>query len=130
MRTEERYQDVLQNLEAVVVGLWRSHPDVTDYTVQRAYEAARGRYRAEATGRVPKPVELTGLDADLYAAIEGICEWRLGRRALDNDPELPSPTPLRAEELVECFGRLQKSVERWNRVGGRRGYLEFLSRFL
>jgi hypothetical protein len=31
---------------------------------------------------------------------------------------------------VACLRRLRKSVERWNRTGGQRGYLEFVSQFV
>jgi hypothetical protein len=130
MKTEDKYPDVLQSLEHTVVRFWNENPDLTDYPVQRAYEAACRRYRAEAAGRTSKPPELTGLDLTLYEALVHVCEWRLGRRAHDDEPETRSPAPLRTDELLECLQRLVKSVDRWNRAGGRRGYLEFVSQYI
>jgi hypothetical protein len=59
---DDRNLDVLQNLELAVVEVWRSHPDMTDYVAQRAYEAAFEWYRAEVRGHLPKPPSLSGLD--------------------------------------------------------------------
>ena len=67
-----------------------------------------------------------------------ICEWRLGRVGMevvtatteqftyqvDEGNFIKTP-----EELQKCLKRIIKSVERWNRVGGKQGYLNFTSRF-
>ena len=133
MKPEDEYLDVLQNIEAVVVDTWKKHRDMTDYSVLRAYEAAIAHYKVLARGGTPKPERLSGADAEVYAAVHAICESRLGREAPGpspaavDEPELP-PIPL--EDLLACLKRLRKSVERWNRSGGQRGYLEFVSRFV
>jgi hypothetical protein len=41
-----------------------------------------------------------------------------------------APRPLQAVQMVECLQRLRKSVERWNRTGGSRGYLGFIRQFV
>ena len=38
--------------------------------------------------------------------------------------------PLRLEKLVEYLRELTRSVERHTKLGGRRGYLEFVRRFI
>lgn len=132
MNPEEQYLDVLQNIEAVVVATWVAHPEMTDYSVLRVYEAAIARYKTMARGGIPKPETMTGLDAELYAAVQGCCEWRLGGEAAaprSDAGDQPEPPPIPVEDLVACLRRLRKSVERWNRTGGSRGYLEFVSQF-
>ena len=124
--------DVLQNLEVAVVEVWRAHPEMTDYSAQRAYEAARQHYRAEQRGKPAPPVALTGLDATAFAALKQMCEFRLGRdpgpaSAEGEDFDVP---PLPIEKLIECLQELAKSVERHTRSGGRQGYLQFIDRFL
>ena len=133
MKPEDEYLDVLQNIEAVVVATWKKHREMTDYSVLRAYEAAIAHYKVLARGGTPKPEHLSGLDAAVYAAVQPICEWRLGRKpdrpplATGDQAELPL---MPIEDLVACLRRLRKSVERWNRTGGQRGYLEFVSQFV
>ena len=61
MKPEEEHLDVLQNLEFAIIEIWRAHPEMTDYSAQRAYEAARQFYRAELRGNPPTLPALTGL---------------------------------------------------------------------
>lgn len=119
------YQDVLQNIEAVVAELWRKHPEMTNYTVMRAYEAAIARYHAEARGQTPKPVNLTGLNAMVFSDVSEICEWRLGRTR-----DLEDIKPIPVEDLVACLRKLHKSVDFWTKEGGRQGYLTFIEKFV
>lgn len=123
----EDYRDVLQNIEAVVASIWRGHPEMTNYAVMRAYEAAITRYNAEARQLTPKPVNLTGLDAKLYEEVSGICEWRLGRSA---NSDTPKPKPIPVEDLVACLRKLHKSVDFWTKEGGRQGYLRYIQNFV
>ena len=56
----------------------------------RTYEALAQAYAAEAAGRPAKPVEVSGVEADLLRNVRAVCEWRLGRGvgpvAIDNAP--------------------------------------------
>ena len=121
--------DILQNLEYSIVEIWRSHPEMSDYTALRAYEAAFQTFRAELRGHVPKPPGLTGIDAAAFEAVEAMCEFRLGRR--------PSPVagtetvpPIPVQLLVNCLRELCRSVERHTKAEGRQGYLTFIDGFL
>lgn len=131
MKWEEKNLDILQNLEFAIVEIWRANPTMTDYTAQRAYEAARHFYRAQQRGHPPKPPALTGLDATAFEALKAMCEFRLGRQA--GPPpvagEVPV-TPITLETLIACLQELAKSVERHTRSGGRQGYLQFIDGFL
>ena len=125
----EENLDILQNLEFAVAEVWREHPEMTDYSALRAYEAAHRFYKDEVRGRVPKPCALTGLDLEAFEAVTAICEYRLGRKPLPGPPDEPIP-PAPVSVLVDCLGKLMRSVERHTAIGGRQGYLTFIDEFV
>jgi len=129
MNKEPKNIDVLQNLEFAVVNLWRKHPDMTNYVVARAYEAAFEHYRAEARGHQPKACKLTGLDHEVFEAVKDMCEWRLGRSS-EGKPQDDQTRPIPVPELVEGLRQLGKSVEFQTKSSGRQGYLTFVSQFV
>jgi hypothetical protein len=126
---EERYADVLQNIEVIIVSMHDLEPDMLDYDVDAALEALISRYGAEARGRVPRGHALPGVREGLYDALLPILEWRIGRAALDGEmaDELELKT---AEELAACLKRVRSSVQRWTRERGRQGYLTFVARYV
>ncbi|HEY5913957.1 MAG TPA: hypothetical protein VJA21_25495 [Verrucomicrobiae bacterium] len=121
--------DVLQNLEASVVRIWRAHPEMTDYVALRAYEAAFQHYRSELRGATPKPSALRGLDGETFEAVKAMCEFRLGRSVGNSDAAKSIP-PVALDVIVDCLRKLGKSVEHNTKTGGRKGYLTFIDRFL
>src|SRR5687767_4457157 len=66
---EERYEDVLQNIEFSIVRVHRERPDLLDYDVDAALEALISRYGAEARGRTPREHALPGLRGEVYDAV-------------------------------------------------------------
>src|SRR5688572_220041 len=126
---EERYEDVLQNIEFSIVQVHRGHPDLLDYDVDAALEALISRYGAEARGRTPREHTLPGLRGEVYDAVLYICEWRLGRAALHDEPATEDERKT-AEELAACLKRVRSSVQRWTKERGRQGYLTFIARFV
>lgn len=129
MKRGEDNLDILQHLEFAVIEVWRSHPEITDHVVARAYEAAFERYRAEARGHQPKACELAGLDRAVFDAVTAMCEFRLGRGPLADGPTEPIP-PISVATLLDCLRDLRKSVERHTKRGGRQGYLTFVNSFI
>ena len=127
MNPIEDYQDVLQNTEFAVVDVWRTNRAMTNYTVMRAYDAALTHYTALAREHTPKPSNLTGLDAMLFEAVKGICEWRLGHSSNKEETQVEA---IPVEDLIACLRRLRKSVDHWTKEGGRQGYLQFIEQFL
>ena len=126
--TDDKF-DILQNLEFSVVKLWRAHPEISDYTALRAYEAAFQTYRAELRGHTPKPPGLSGLDAAAFEAVKAMCEFRLARKSCP----IPGPEsipPISLQLLMDCLRELGRSVERHTKMGGRQGYLTYIDRFL
>lgn len=129
MEPTEDDLDILQNLEASVVSVRRSHPEMTDHVALRAYEAAFRLYRAEERGQPAKPHGLSGLEAEAFDSVKAICDFRLGRaNASMKVSEDISPVPV--EKIVACLRELCKSVERHTKLGGRQGYLTFIEAFL
>lgn len=44
---EDRYFDVLHNIESAIVSVYRAHPELTDYEVDKALAALWDSYHAE-----------------------------------------------------------------------------------
>lgn len=62
-----------------------------------------------------------------------MCEWRLGRESLMPEEGAPldgEPASVSLEVILACLKRIRKSVQRWNKEGGRQGYLTFIGRFI
>ncbi|MCL5278786.1 MAG: hypothetical protein M1376_02635 [Planctomycetes bacterium] len=133
MAVEEEYLDVLQNIEAAIVSTYHDHPEMADAHVIRALEAVIGNYRAEMAGRTAEEFSAAIVEADLYRAIRNVCEWRLGR-IREEDVEAGQqgmmPEPVTLEEIMLCLKRILKSVNRWNKSGGQRGYLTFIVQYV
>jgi hypothetical protein len=131
---EERYEDVLQNIEFGIIQAYHNHPEMTDWEALTAIEALLRMYRAEAKGRQARTPSLDPLAEEVYDLVETMCEWRLGRERpftkKDGGPvELPVE-PITLDEVMACLKRVRKSINRWHRRGGRQGYLTFVSQFV
>ena len=84
MNVEDKFMDVLQNIEAEVVRIGKKNPSMTDYVVIRAYEEAIAYYSAVAQAQSPKPARLSGLDLQLFQAVQGAADRRLAGLTLDD----------------------------------------------
>jgi hypothetical protein len=131
---EERYEDVLQNIEFGIVQVYRLRPELTDWEVLTAVEALIRVYQAEARGRQLASPSLQSLAQEVYDSVKPMCQWRLGRETpfLDEEgePQDISPEPVTLDEIVACLKRVRKSINRWSRRGGRQGYLAFVEQFI
>ena len=133
MGIEEEYQDVLQNIEFGIVSVYRQDPALLDYDVLDALEALIRHYTAEEGGRNPPPLRLAERAQRVFDSAKNMCEWRLGRQKLLNKNNKPVDTgmkPITVSEIVTCLKRIHLSVRRWNKQGGRQGYLNFVKDFL
>ncbi len=133
MAVEEEYLDVLQNIEFAIVSTYHDHPEMVDAHVIRALEAVIGSYRAEMAGRTAEESSAAPVEKELYRAIRHMCEWRLGRigeEDLEAGPLGPTPEPIKVDEIMLCLKRILKSVNRWNKSGGQRGYLTFIVQYV
>lgn len=139
---EEKYLDVLQNIEAGIVSVYKRHPETVDWDALKAIETLIREYQAEETHRPVPDVDLKPLPQEVYGAVKAMCEWRLGRSQAQTEEKksffkLPSRKseelpiePKTTEEIILCLKRIRKSIERWNKRSGRQGYLDFISEFI
>lgn len=130
---EVEYQDVLQNIEAAIVSVYREHSELLDYEVASALNALIVGYQAEQKHRVSRPTALSPLAQQVFARMQVVCEWELGREALiaeESSAEIPQPSTLSLEEMIACLKRIRKSIQTWTQEGGRQGYLRFVSQFI
>lgn len=131
---EEQYEDVLQNIEFAIVGTYRERPEeISDWSVETALDALIRAYGAEHTGRTLRPARLSEAEQAIYDRVKGVCEWRLGREQLNSEntpPILRELEPKTLDEIAACLKRVRASVKRWHKAGGRRGYLDFVGRFI
>ncbi|WP_257296188.1 hypothetical protein [Endozoicomonas sp. YOMI1] len=134
----EEYEDVLQNLEYPIMNFYYQNPILEDWDVKRALEATIEHYRAEFVNRPSKTKNLSLFEQQLSSQLITICEWRLGRATLDDVAAMTEGYTYQfkeddfiktSEELQKCLKRIIKSVKRWNRVGGKQGYLNFTAQY-
>jgi hypothetical protein len=139
---EEKYLDVLQNIEFGIVSVYRQHPEMLDWDALKAVETLIREYQAEQADRPVPEVDLKPLPQQVYESVKAMCEWRLGRSQAKEEekksffklrskkPAELSIEPKTTEEIVLCLKRIRKSIERWNKRSGRQGYLDFISEFI
>ncbi len=133
MNVEQDYTDVLQNIEFAIVSVHNEHPLLVDFDVENALNALINRYYAESTQHAPRPVNLNERARLVSERVEAMCEWRLGRDSLITEEGAPlegGPAPVTLDVILACLKRIRKSVQRWNKEGGRQGYLTFIGRFI
>ncbi|HXB74496.1 MAG TPA: hypothetical protein VNY05_40045 [Candidatus Acidoferrales bacterium] len=132
MRVEDEYLDVLQNIEFAIVNEFRNDGSILDLEAADAVSALIRVYEAEAESRGAPNRPLSDRARRIFESVRRMCEWRLGRGTLPGPgPDGPGELkPLNAAELVLCLKRIRKSIDRWNKVGGRQGYLRFVADYV
>ena len=117
LRTQQKYLDILHDIEECIATINADHPELDDAQVIRALRALLYAY---TTGNSVPPA-LSPLATEIYADVQQVLAWRIrdvpGSRAVFR-PLLDS---------LEC---VIDSAEFWHRQGGVRGYLEYMSQFL
>ena len=125
----EKNLDVLQNIEFGIVEVYRADRSLLDIDVKDAIDALIRHYHAEEEQRTPPVMRLGDRAQTVFQSVQGMCEWRLGRPSFHDATVMPESTiPL--SELMACLREIQKSIPRWSRQGGRKGYLDFVSQYL
>ena len=125
---EDKYLDILQNIEMAIVSVYRQHKDLLDYDVDRALNLLWMEYRNEQAGKTT-PVPTLDANAQLvYEGVKDVCEFRLGRPSKIKIKGwfASKPKPNSVDEIMDCLKRIRKSVDLWNKQGGRQGYLYFI----
>jgi hypothetical protein len=130
---EDRYFDVLHNIESAIVSVYRVHPEMTDYDVDKALAALWDSYHTDEQGKPYTQPAMNENTEAVYDITQTMCDWRLGRdvkfETEDGQP-LPDISPVSVGEILLCIKRIRKSVSKWSKRGGRQGYLYFISGFV
>jgi hypothetical protein len=135
-RPEEKHMPILQLLESTLATFYRATPTLTDYDVAEAYDALAKVYKAETTGRAKPEMKLKGKSEGVYQHLHAVAEIFLGRteKLIEEDTgeavALEELIATSAEDMLECFKRLQSSLKLWTKEGGRQGYLIYISQFV
>ena len=90
-------------------------------------------YHSQGLDRPARQPNLNERAQQVYEMVETMCDWRLGDETLlsaDMKNRGPRPEPVSVDVIVACLKRIRKSVEKWNKQGGRQGYLTFIERFV
>ena len=96
----------------------------------RALDALIDVYRAESRGHIPKPFHLPEVESIIAQRVQEMCEFRLGRKELTGGIRATATEIKTAAEIVSCLRKIRKSVDRWNRQGGKQGYLKFIDEYV
>jgi hypothetical protein len=126
VKIEDAYQDVLQNIEASIVSVYRQDTSIADSSVIRVLEAIIGHYVAEDIGREPIKASFTEEENQMLNTVKATCDLRLGRVSVETVPI----EPVTKDEIVQCLKRILKSVNKWNKRNGMQGYLRFVSKYV
>jgi len=136
-KVEEKFLDVLQNIEFALVGVDREHEKLTDYGADYALENLIKQYTSELLGRTPPPLpNFPPHEQQAYDSVRAICEWRLGRAdakdASQRRADLGEPIalPVALEDMIACLKRIRSSIQLWTKKLGRRGYYEFVKGYV
>lgn len=132
-KVEEEYVDVLQNIEAAIVGIFDDNPRIVDRDVLAAVDALIKVYTREESGREIQSPGPPGRARTIYQQCHRICEWRLGKRPLNEGEPLkddPQPGELSVSEIILCLKRIRKSIRLWHAHAGPQGYLKYVRQFL
>lgn len=132
-KIEDDYMDVLHNIETALVLVYREEEEMTDWETLTAVKGLIRTYNAEERGRKAPNLRLRPLAQLAYDRVRTMCEWRLGRHNLTDESgeEVKLPMEhLTVSEILACLKRIRRSIEMWQKQGGRRGYFEFVDGFL
>jgi hypothetical protein len=130
--TMEQFADLLQNIEFSILATYEDERDLLDLDVIDALDALIRTYAAEEQGRNRPVHQLSGRTTRVFSGAEHMCEWRLGRRMLnDDEPDsgIPPEEGNSVAEILICLKQIRKSVRLWNEQAGRQGYLDYVSDF-
>jgi len=130
MALEDTHLDVLQNIECAIVSVYRRQSTLRDLDVMRALDALIDVYRAEARGHTPKDISLPEPEGTVFQRVKEMCALRLGRPVVPTRVQVPFEGDKTASDILACLRKIRRSAERWNKRGGRQGYLQCVSKFV
>jgi predicted RND superfamily exporter protein len=129
MAYEEKYKDILQNLETAIISVYRKRTDLTDYEVMEALEALISHYRAEEINKESMPPKLSEKSSRVYSEVLSMSEGRMGKESKYSELfKLSEHSSIK--DIIACLKTILASVKKWNKADGRQGYLNFVNKFI
>ncbi len=130
MNVVNDYLDILQNIEASIVSVYKNMPELRDPDVIQALERLISLYTREKKKLPPLPVVLPERAVAVLQTMQAVCETRMDRTSnvVVQDELVGYRVPLRL--MIPCLERLLQSANTWHKRGGQRGYLGFVSQFV
>jgi hypothetical protein len=104
-----------------------------DWQVLTAVNALIRIYTSKMRKRTPPTVTINPPADEVYTALKIACEGWLGRGPLIDEVSQMTEAGdnvLQKSEINACLKRIRKSIEMWQKEGGRRGYFEFIDQIL
>lgn len=132
MGLEDKHPDVLQNIEFMIVRLYKENGALRDKNVIKALEAAASHFRALAGKRsIPEP-KLEGLELEAFEQIKLILENKRkgGQAIVPKRFSRAFKEPTQDEIFLACIRKIEKSAKRWTKERGERGYLNFVKDYI
>jgi hypothetical protein len=118
-------------LETLINSYASTDESVIDLHVLEALEATRRLFAAEAQSRTFQPRLGDQRVQQLFAGLRDASEVLLGREPAGIYDQTAEPSDaISIDTLVTCLKQLERSVKLWSEQGGRRGYLQYIRRFL
>ncbi len=74
MDVEEKYPDILQNIEFAIVRVHKQQPALVDFDVEAALSALISYYQAQAGGGSGRPIRLNERSQAVYETVKVMCE--------------------------------------------------------
>ena len=133
MSFEDEHVDVFHNLENAIVGIYQETPNLIDAQVETALDHLIRVYNAEAQGKTAPRKTIKGAASKVAEQLTAICEFHLGRATVEDFENKPINTEIpkrTAAEMTACLKRIKSSVKVRNKIGGRQGYLNFVTEFI
>ena len=129
MKIEEKYEDVLQNIEFSVVSFDRKFIPLKDEHCLKAYNFLKKKYIGEMRGwKLENAVIEDPIVEELVSAIIPYSDLRLGKVEVQEPSVVFKSIDYNA--IIKCFERLSKSVNKWKTGKNSRRYIEFVSNFI
>jgi hypothetical protein len=132
MQIESDYIDFLQNVEAILLEMFKANPTIKDAEAIKAYDRLVKYYQRKKQRLPEMDSSLTGNAALIFEEAKLVCEWRRKKdanEAVSDSPDgLGNDVPIAV--LVRCLEKLHKSAEFWTKKDGPRGYLSMISNFI
>lgn len=133
MGLEDRHPDILQNIEFMIVRVYKENSVLRDKNVIVALGALKKYYHALATSRTTAAPNLDGLELEVFENVQTILENRRETKDQEDKPKRFSRAfkePSQDEIFLACLRKIEKSANRWTKERGERGYLDFVKDYI